>query len=62
MGRDDKTHRILEVAPVKRGHFEGVEGDRRKERDKCLANMSRVTEMKERALQGVWWLVSVSER
>ena len=62
MGRDDKTHRILEEGPVKRGHLKDAEVDGRKERDKYLANMSRITEMKERALQEVWWLVSVSER
>ena len=62
MGRDDKTHGILEEGPVKRGHLEEAEGYGRKERDKYLTNMSRITEMKERALQEVWWLVSVSER
>ena len=62
MGRDDKTHRTLESGPVKRGHLEGVEGGGSKERDKYLANMSRIMEMKDRALQAVWWLVSVSDR
>jgi hypothetical protein len=52
MWRDDKTQNFG-GRPVKRGHLAGVEGDGRIERDKYLANMSRITEMKERALQGV---------
>ena len=44
-----------------RDHLEDVEGDGRKGRGKYLGNMSRIMEMNKIVLQGVWWLVSVSE-